>query len=329
MPSDTPVRLLALACAFAASFPAGAAAPDGAYPSRPLRFVVPFPPGGGNDILARTIGNRLTEVWGQQVVIDNRAGAGGVIGAEIAARAAPDGYTMFLGGVASLAINPNLHRRLSYDPVKDFAPASLAASAPLVLVVHPSLPVKTVKDLVAAARAKPGQINFASNGLGGSSHLAAELFRMMAGADITHVPYKGFSPALTDLLSGQVQLMFSSVVPMLPQVKAGRLRAVAMTGAKRSAALPEVATVAESGVPGYETASWYGVLFPRGTPAPVIASMHAQVARIVALPDVRERLAADGAEPVGSTPEAFAQHIRVELARWRKVIEAAKLKTES
>jgi len=303
-----------------------AAAPaPGEYPTRPIRFVVPFPPGGGNDIMARSVGSRLTEAWGQQVVIDNRPGAGGIIGAEIAARAAPDGYTMFLGGVASHAINPNLHAKLPYDPVKDFVPVSLVAAAPLVLVAHPGLPVKSVRDLVAAARARPGQIHFASNGLGGSSHLAAELFRMMAGVDLTHVPYKGFSPALTDLLSGQVQIMFSSMVPMLPQVKAQRLRALAMTGAKRSAAVPDIPTVAESGVPGYETASWYGVLFPRGTPQPVVTRMQGQVARIVALPDVRERLAAEGAEPMGTTPEAFAHHIATELARWRKVIAAAKI----
>ncbi len=304
----------------------GAAAQE--YPSRPIRFIVPFPPGGGNDTMARTIGNKLAAALGQQFVVDNRAGAGGVIGAEMAARAAPDGYTLFLGGVASHGIVPNLQPRLGYDPVRDFAPVSLIASAPLILVVHPAVPAKSVKELVQLAKARPGQLNFASNGTGGSSHLAAELFEMMTGTDIVHVPYKGLSPALNDLLSGQVQLMFSSTVAMLPQVRAGRLRPLAMTSAKRSAAMPEVPTVAESGAPGYETVSWYGVLAPAGTARTVIDRLNHEIVKAVRLPDVRERLMGEGAEAVGGTPAEFAAHIKRELARWAQVIKQAKIKPD-
>jgi tripartite-type tricarboxylate transporter receptor subunit TctC len=305
---------------------ARAAAQD--YPSKPIRLIVPFPPGGGNDTMARTVGHQLTAALGQQVVIDNRAGAGGIIGAETAAKAAPDGYTLFLGGVGSHGINPNLHAKLPYDPVRDFAPVTLIASAPLILVVHPSVPAKSVKELIQLAKAKPGQLNFASNGAGGSSHLAAEMFKMMTATAMVHVPYKGLSPALTDLLSGQVQLMFSSTVAILPQVRAGRLRSLALTAAKRSPALPDVPTVAESGVAGYETASWYGVLAPAGTPQPIVDRLNREIVRIVQLPEVRERLAAEGAEPVGNSPEEFAAHIKRELARWAKVIRQARIQPD-
>jgi tripartite-type tricarboxylate transporter receptor subunit TctC len=298
------------------------------YPNRPIRFIVPFPPGGGNDTMARTIGNKLATALGQQFVVDNRAGAGGVIGAEMAAHAAPDGYTLFLGGVASHGIVPNLQPRLGYDPVRDFAPVSLIAAAPLILVVHPSVSAKSVKDLVQLAKAKPGQLNFASNGSGGSSHLAAELFMMLTGTHMVHVPYKGLSPALTDLLSGQIQLMFSSTIAMLPQVRAGRLRPLAMTSAKRSAAMPDVPTVAESGVPGYETASWYGVLAPAGTVKTIIDRLNREIVKAVELPDVRERLMSEGAEPVGGSPAEFTAHIKRELARWALVIKQAKIKPD-
>ncbi len=305
---------------------AGAAAQD--YPSKPIRLIVPFPPGGGNDTMARTVGHQLTAALGQQVVIDNRAGAGGIIGAETAAKAAPDGYTLFLGGVGSHGINPNLRAKLPYDPVRDFAPVSLIASAPLILVVHPSVPVKSVKELIQLAKAKPGQLNFASNGAGGSSHLAAEMFKMMTATDMVHVPYKGLSPALTDLLSGQVQLMFSSTVAILPQVRAGRLRSLALTSARRVPALPDVPTVAESGVAGYETASWYGVLAPAGTPQPIVDRLNREIVRIVQLPEVRERLAAEGAEPVGNSPGEFVAYIKRELARWATVIRQARIQPD-
>ncbi len=290
------------------------------YPAKPIRFIVPFTPGGGNDTIARLIGQKLTAAIGQQVLIDNRPGAGGAIGAEAAARSPADGYTIFLAGVATHGINPNLRKKLSYDPVRDFDAVSLIASAPLLVVVHPSLPIKSVKQLIALAKAKPGQINYASNGAGGSSHMAVELFKTMTSTNLVHIPYKGLAPALTDLLSGEVQLMFSSAVAMLPQVKAGRLRAIAMTGAKRSPAIPDIPTVAEAGVPGYETGSWYGIVAPAGTPKPAIDRLSKEVIAIVHSPEITGRLNDEAIIPVGSTPAEFTAHIKKELARWAKVI---------
>jgi tripartite-type tricarboxylate transporter receptor subunit TctC len=298
------------------------------YPAKPIRFMVPFPPGGGNDTLARLIGQKITASTGQQVIVDNRPGAGGTIGAEAAARAPADGYTMFLAGVATHGINPNLRKKLPYDPIKDFDAVSLIASAPLLVVVHPSLPARTVKELISVAKAKPGQINYASNGAGGSSHLAGELFDMMTGTKMVHIPYKGLSPALTDLMSGQVQIMFSSAVAMLPQVKAGRLRAIAMTGPQRSPAVPDLPTVAESGVPGYETGSWYGVVVPSGTPRPAVDRLAQEIVAIVKSPDITHRLNEEAVIPIGSTPDEFAAHIRKELARWAQVIKRAGLQLE-
>jgi tripartite-type tricarboxylate transporter receptor subunit TctC len=305
---------------------AGTAA--GEYPTKPVRLIVPFPPGGGNDTMARTVGQKLSEAFGQQVVIDNRGGAGGNIGAEIAARAAPDGYTLFLGGTGSHGTNPNLHAKLPYDPVKDFAPISLIASAPLLVVVPPSLPVRSINELIQLAKARPGQLNFASSGTGTIAHLAAELLNSMANIKIQHVPYKGTGPALTDLLSGQVQLMFNSAVSMLPQVRGGKLRAIAMTGTKRLAAMPDLPTVAESGVPGYEAASWYGVLAPARTQRAIVDTLNREIVKITRIPELRERLAADGAEPAGTSPEEFAAHIKRELARWAKVIAQAHIRPE-
>jgi tripartite-type tricarboxylate transporter receptor subunit TctC len=315
--------LLAALCALAAL-----QAPAQDYPVKPLRLIVPFPPGGGNDTIARLIGQRLSPVLGQQVIVDNRPGAGGTIGAELAAKSPPDGYTLFLAGVASHGINPNLRKTLPYDPLRDFQGVSLIASAPLLVVVHPSLPVTSIKQLVALARARPGVINFASNGTGGSSHLAVELFKMMTGTDMVHIPYKGLSLALTDLLSGQVELMFSSAVAMLPQVKAGKLRAIAMTGAKRSPAIADIPTVAESGVPGYETGSWYGVVAPRGTPRPVIERLGREIASITRSPEISGRLTEEAVTPIGSSPEEFDAHIKKELARWAQVISRAKIAAE-
>jgi len=291
------------------------------YPVKPIRFIVPFPPGGGNDTLARLIGQKLTAATGQQVIIDNRPGAGGAIGAEVAAKSAPDGYTIFLAGVATHGINPNLRKKLPYDPIRDFDAVSLIASAPLLVVVHPSLPVTSVKQLIALAKKEPGKINYASNGAGGSSHMAVELFKMMTGTNLVHIPYKGLSPALTELLSGEVQLMFSSAVAMLPQVKSGKLRAIAMTGAKRSPAIPDIPTVAEAGVPGYETGSWYGIVAPAGTPKAAIDRLSKEVIAIVHSPDITKRLNDEAVIPVGSTPAEFTAHIKKELARWAKVIK--------
>jgi tripartite-type tricarboxylate transporter receptor subunit TctC len=295
------------------------------YPSKPIRFIVPFPPGGGNDTMARTFGQKMTERLGQPVVIDNRPGAGGNIGAETAAHALPDGYTIFLGGVGSHGINPNLMLKPPYDPIRDFAPVSLIASAPMLVVVPLSLPVKSMSDFVQLAKSRPGELNFASSGAGSIAHLAAELLNSMAKIKLEHVPYKGTGPALTDLLAGRVQVMFNSTVSVMPQVRAGKVRALATTAAKRSPTLPDLPTVAESGVPGYEAASWYGVLVPARTPRAIVMKLNSEVAQIAQLPEVRERLAADGADPGGNSPEEFGAFIRRELARWKTVIEQAKI----
>ena len=295
------------------------------YPTRAIHVIVPFAPGGGNDTVARLVGDGLTAELGQPVVVENRPGAGGVVGAEAVARAPADGYTLFLGGVGSHAINPNLHAHLSYDPIRDFAPITLVASAPLVLVVHPSVPAKSVRELVALAKAQPGHLNYASNGNGSSSHLAAVMFDSMTGADMVHVPYKGLSPALTDLLSGQVQLMFSSVVAILPHVKAGKLRALAVSSPARMALLPDLPTIAESGVPGYESSSWYGILAPAGTPAEVVKRLNAALVKVITQPAFRDALAREGAEPVGNSPEAFGAFIKAEKERLGDVIRQAKL----
>jgi tripartite-type tricarboxylate transporter receptor subunit TctC len=298
------------------------------YPSKPIRLIVPFAAGGGNDNVARLVGKRLADGLGQPVVIDNRPGAGGVLGAELAAKSAPDGYTLFLGGVGSHAINPNLHERLPYDPIRDFAPVALLASAPLVLVVHPSVPAGSLTQFVAYARSHPGRLNYASNGNGSSSQLAAVMFDSMAGVDMVHVPYKGLAPALADLLSGQVQLMFSSVVAILPHIKAGRLRGLAVTGAGRLASMPDLPTIAESGFPGYEASSWYGILAPAGTPRDVVMKLNAELGKALEQAEVRNSLLAEGAEPAGGSPERFAAHIRAEKERLGKIIRDANIRLE-
>ncbi len=322
----------ALACSvvLALCFVASAEAAEDAakYPSKAIRFIVPFPPGGGNDTIARLVGQQMASTMGQQIMVDNRPGAAGALGAQIAATSPADGYTIFLAGVGSHGLNPNLRKKLPYDAVKDFDAVSLIASAPLLVVVHPSLPVKSVKELVALAKSKPGAINYASNGTGGSSHMAVELFDMMSGTKMLHVPYKGLTPALTDLLSGEVQVMFSSAVAMLPQVKAGRLRAIAMTGSKRSEAIPDIPTVAEAGVKGYETGSWYGVVAPAGTPRYAIDRLSSEIIRITKSPQVTNKLVEEAVIPVGSTPVEFSAYIKSEIARWGKVIKAGQIKIE-
>ena len=318
MRSPSVRAMFAAACAVAAT-----TAWAQSYPTKPIRIVVPQLPGGGNDTIARMVAQKLTVALKQQVVADNRPGAGGLIAAELVAKSAPDGYTLLLANVATMAIIPNVQKKVPYDAVKDFEPVSLVASAPLLVVVHPSLPVTSVRQLIALAKAKPGQLNYASNGVGSSTHLATEMFKMMTGTKMVHVPYKGLSAATTDLLSGQVQVMFSSAVAMMPQVKAGRLRAIAMTGAKRSPAIPDVPTVAEAGVPDYEAGSWYGICTPAGTARPIVDQLSREIAVAVKSPDVIERLALEGVIPVGSTPQQFGAHIKRELAHVRDVVKAS------
>jgi tripartite-type tricarboxylate transporter receptor subunit TctC len=291
------------------------------YPNKPIRFVVPFPPGGPADILSRIIGQSLAETWSQQVVIDNRAGAGGNIGAEIVAKAPPDGYTLLMGFVGTHAINASLYRDMPFDPVKDFEPVGLVAMVTIILVVHPSVPVKSVKELIALARARPGELTFGSPGNGTPQHLAGELFNTMAGVKTGHIPYKGAVPALNDLLGGRLSMIFSSMPPALPHVNAGKLRALGVTSAARSPAAPDVPTIAQSGLPGYEVINWYGVLVPAKTAKDIVGKLNTEIVRIMNLPAVKERLAAQGAESYTSTPGEFADYIRKESEKWAKVVK--------
>jgi tripartite-type tricarboxylate transporter receptor subunit TctC len=295
------------------------------YPDKPLRLVVPFPPGGGNDILARTLGQRLAEVVSQQVVVDNRGGAGGALGATIAAQANPDGYTLFLGSVGNLAQTPALKANLPYDPVRDFAPASLVAVSSFMLAVHPGVPAKSVQDLIALAKAGPGKLNYASAGTGSSLHMAGELFKYATATDMLHVPYKGTGPAMTDLLSGRVQLIFSTMPPVLPQVKTGKLRALGVTTIKRAAAAPDVPTIAESGVKGFNVSNWQGVLAPVKTPAPIMRKLNQDILKALAVPGMTEALAQQGLEPAGGKPEEFGALIKSEIAKYTQVVKAAKI----
>jgi tripartite-type tricarboxylate transporter receptor subunit TctC len=304
-----------------AAVPCGAAAQ--AYPVKPIRLIVPSTPGGSVDTLARTVGPRLGEKWGQQVIVDNRSGAGGAIAGEMVAKSPPDGYMLLVGTIASLATNVSLQKKLPYDPVRDFAPITLLATQNLMLLVHPSLPVKTVKELTALAKKRPGSLSFSSAGNGTGGHLSGELYKMLAGVDLLHVPYKGVTPAMVDIISGQVTMTFASILSGSQQVKAGRLRALAVTGGHRSSAMPELATMVEAGVAGYESATWYGIVAQAGTPADIVNKINAEVVAIVKSPDMNERLSKEGADPVGSSPAAFAKHIQSEIDKWRKVIRAA------
>jgi tripartite-type tricarboxylate transporter receptor subunit TctC len=293
-----------------------------AYPVKPVRVIVPFPPGAGVDITTRLYTVRLSAALGQQVIADNRPGAAGNIGAEVAARAAPDGYTL-LAAPASLAISQTLYKKLPFDLVRDFQPVAMLASVPFVLVVHPSLPAQDVKGLIALARSRPGQLNYASTGNGSSPHLTAEMFRMQAKLDVVHVPYKGTPLAVTDLLTGQVSFMFANALSVLPQVNAGRLRALGVTSAKRNAASPQLPTLAESGLPGFESGTWFALLAPAGAPREAVTRLAAEVAKLTQHPDVREKLAAQGAEAVTMTPEQTADHIKREIAKWGQVVRTS------
>ena len=297
------------------------------YPSKSIRFIVPFAPGGTNDIVARMVGVKLTEAWGQPVVIDNRGGAGGVIGADLAAKSVPDGYTLLMANV-NFATNPGLLRNLPYDTEKDFAAVSLLATSPSVLVVHPSIPVRSVKEMIAFAKAKPGQLSYSSSGAGTTGHMAMELLKQMAAIDMVAVHYKGGGPALIDLIAGRVSPGFATILSAAPHIEGGRLRALAVSTPKRSSALPDLPTVAEAGVPGYEFTGWWGVVVPARTPHAVISKLNGELVKILAQPDVRERLVREGADPASTTPEAFTAYMRSEVAKWSKVIKTANIKAE-
>ena len=302
---------------------AGASAQS--YPNRPVRFIVPYPAGGATDIISRLIGDKLGTSLGQQFVIDNRAGGGQKIGTSLAAKAAPDGHTILLVSITH-AINPGLFKEMPYDAIKDFSPITLTAISPLVLVVHPSVPAKSVKELIALMKAQPGKLNTATSGIGSGGHLAAELFKSMAGVDMTFVPYKGGALAYIDLIGGQVDLMFTSPAATLAYAKAGKLRVLATTGAKRSPATPELPTVAEAtGIRGYEAGLWYGVVAPAGTPRAIVRLLNAEIVKALQLSDVRGTLAAQAVEAVSSTPEEFAMYIKSEIAKWAKVIKDANI----
>ena len=297
-------------------------------PSRPVRLIVPFPPGGGNDILARTVGTRLTEVFGQQVVVDNRAGAGGVIGATLAAQALPDGYTLFLGSIGNLAHNPALKPNLPYDAVRDFAAVSRLATSAFILLVNPSMPAKSVQELVALAKASPGKLDYASSGTGSSLHMTMELFRNATGTNMVHVPYKGTAAVMTDVISGRVPVVFSTMPPALPHVKSGKLRALGVSTAKRAAAAPDVPTIAESGVPGFDVSNWQGITAPVKTPRPIVLKLNGDLHATLKLPGMSDALAAQGLEPAGSTPEEFGRLIRADLDKYTRLVKAAGIRVD-
>src|SRR5918999_1657638 len=297
------------------------------WPSRPIRFILPFPPGGGTDILGRLIAERLSANLGQPVVTENRGGAGGNVGAEAAARSAPDGYTIVLVA-PSLAISPTLYSKLNYDPVKDFAPVSLVATVPNVMITQASLPVQTLQDFIAFAKSKPGALNFGSGGAGTSNHLAGELFNIVTGAKLVHVPYKGVNLAMQDVLAGNVHLVFIGIPAAAPHIKAGRLRALAVVARERSQALPEVPTVAEAGLRDFEVTTWYGVLVPAGTSKNVVNRLNAELVKVMHSPELKERLAATGTEPLTSTPDEFAAYIKREIAKWGEVVRKAGVKAD-
>jgi len=316
-------RLPSVALVFAAGL-AVAQAP--AYPVKSVRLLVPSSPGGGTDILARVLAQKMSETFGQQFVVENRPGAGQVIGIEAVARSAPDGYTLLMAASA-IVINEVLYAKPPYDTLRDFAPVTLGASLPNILVVHPALPVKSVRELIVLAKTRAGQLNYSSAGSGTSPHLSMELFRLMAGITLTHIPYKGSGPATVDLLAGQVQLSMPNVLTALPHIKGGKLRGLGVTSGKRATGLPDIPAIAET-LPGYEAIQWYGILAPAGTTRDIVGKLQAEIARILVLPEVRDRLAADGADAVGSRPDEFAAYIRAELAKWGKVVKTGGIKLE-
>ena len=309
-------------------FTVAASAKDNSYPQRPIRLIVPYPAGGPNDIFGRIIGQKLSTAFGQQVVVDNRVGASGIIGTELAARAPADGYTLLFGGAATLATNPALRAKLPYDPIRDFTPVSMVGTASLMLVTTNALPVRNVQDLIAHAKTHPGQINFASGGFGGPSHLASELLMRLAGINMLHVPYGGDTPSLVATMAGQVQIFFPGMSSALPLVADGKLRGLAVTGLKRAIAVPEMPTIAESGVPGYEFITWFAIVAPAATPRTVIERINTEIVKALDASDIKKRFSELAAEPVSSTPEVLGEYNRAELAKWLHVIKAAGIKAE-
>jgi tripartite-type tricarboxylate transporter receptor subunit TctC len=321
--------MMRLAVLVLALFQAASAAAQTAdlYPSKPVRLILPFPPGGGTDILGRLIAERLSASLGQPVVVENRGGAGGNVGAEAAAHSAPDGYTLLLVA-PTLAISPSLYSKLAFDPTRDFAPISLVATVPNVMITNPSVPAKTLQEFIALAKAKPAAMNFGSGGSGTSNHLGGELFNIVAGVQLVHVPYKGVNLAMNDVLAGNIQLVLIGIPAAAPNIKSGRLRALAVLARERSAALPDVPTAAEAGLPDFEVTTWYGMLAPAGTPRPIVARLNGELVRIMHSPELKERLAAMATDPWTSTPEEFAAYIKEETARWAEVVRKAGIKAE-
>jgi tripartite-type tricarboxylate transporter receptor subunit TctC len=317
------VFLVAVALAFGAD----AAFPQD-YPNRPIRLIVPAAPAGAADTLSRLLGQKLGESWGTQVIVDNRVGAAGIVGMEAIAKAPNDGYTIGMGFAGTLAVNPSLYAKLPYDALRDYTPVALVAHSPLLLVVNPSVPANSVSELIALAKSKPGQLNYASNGSGSTQHLTVELLKSMTGINITHVPYKGSGQSNSDLVSGQVQMMMDNMVSLLPLARSGRVRALAVSTDRRSQAMPELPTLSEAGVPGYAAAGWYGVIAPAGTDPRIVAKLSAEIGRILRLKDVRERLLVLGSEPVGSTPEEFGAYIRAETVKWGKIVKDSGARAE-
>ncbi len=320
----TALKLLAATACLAAAGVAFAQA----YPNKPIKFVVPFPPGGGNDVIARIVGQKLTARWGQSVVIENRAGANGIVGLQSVMQAPPDGYTLGIAAAGPMAVNPSLYDKLPYNPTKDFEPITNMVIYPLLLVSHPSVPAKNVRELVALAKAQPGKVFFASPGSGNSGHLAGELFNNLAKVNTVHVPYKGQGPATADLLAGQVQLLYSSIPSVLNYVQQGRLNALAIGSAKRLPTLPNIPTIAESGVPGYEAYSWIGIVAPPGTPKDIVNKLNREIVDILRQKDVEDDLMRQGAIPVGDTPEQFGAYIKDEIVKWGAVVRSANIKAD-
>jgi tripartite-type tricarboxylate transporter receptor subunit TctC len=321
----TATRLLLVAAALMLPLTDGLAQ---TYPSKSIRMIIGFPPGGGTDIVGRIVAQKLSEVLGQQVLPDNRGGASGQIAAELTAKAPPDGHTVMMVHIAAISILPSLYSRLPYDAAKDFAPISLVAIGPNLLVVHPSVPVKTVKDLVALARAQPGALHYASPGAGTVQHLAAELFKLQAKVDMLHVPYKGSGQSIVDLVAGQVHLNFDSVPPVINHVRAGKLRAIAVTSARRFSLLPDIPTITEGGVPGFDMSTWWGLVAPRAVPKEIIARLHSETVKVLRQPEVKEKISFVGAETVGNSPEEFATFIRNERVKYARIVKEARIRIE-